>query len=202
MANGVEAEQTHCLGHISARGVALAGRQGDAGHEIEGEGRRKSAHEHCVRQQRVGRGVPGHQQVEGEAAQLVDGVVCAQARVRLQANSLSVPLQREYDRPGKGRIWSAKAVPVTAGQKLCMPDLSILLSSCASRRRDSVHLQRLKHQRTNQCSALDTVRVGIVTTWQKGREDCTREAKVSSSVASSLPLVLWSAHEKMERLGR
>ena len=94
-ASGAEAERTYCLGHISARGVALAGRQGDAGHEVEGEGRRESAHEHGVRQQRVGRGVPGHQQVEGEAAQLVDGIVCAQARVRLQTKRLSVLLWTE-----------------------------------------------------------------------------------------------------------
>ena len=74
----------HSLGDVSARGVALAGGQRDAGHEVEGEGRRKAAHEHGIGQQGEGRGVPGHQQVEGEAPQLVDGVPGAQAGVCLQ----------------------------------------------------------------------------------------------------------------------
>ena len=98
--------------------------------------------------------MPGHQEVEREAAQLVDGIVCAQAWVRLQAIRPSVLLQIEHDRPPEGRIWSAKAVPVTAGLKYVHAlNLLIFLSSCACRRRDSVQLQRLEYQRMHQCLA-------------------------------------------------
>ena len=85
MAKGCEAgEATHSLADVSAGGVALARRQRDAGHEVKGKGRGEAAHEHGVGQQGVGRGVPGNQQIEGEAPQLVDGIPGAQAWVRLQ----------------------------------------------------------------------------------------------------------------------
>ena len=71
----------HSLGDVMPF-VVLGGGHGQRGHEVEGQRRRKAAHEQRVGQQRVCIGVAGDEQVEPKAAQLEERVVgCLQQTI-------------------------------------------------------------------------------------------------------------------------